>query len=86
MAVDYVPAKVPLAGKVLSTTLQMSTFGVLCFCLSMAVPSQKSFPILISIQHGECNASRNGLGYHWPNGVRSLAPTTPYQKVSNIHK
>jgi hypothetical protein len=30
-----VPAKVPLVGGVLSTVLQMSTFGVLCFCLSM---------------------------------------------------
>lgn len=32
---SYVPAKVPLVGAVLGTILQMSTFGVLCFCLSM---------------------------------------------------
>lgn len=31
---DYVPAVVPLVGDVLSTILQMTTFGVLCFCLS----------------------------------------------------
>lgn len=34
MILDYVPAKVPLAGEVLSIILQMSTFGVLCVCLS----------------------------------------------------
>jgi hypothetical protein len=31
------PAKVPLVGEVLSTILQMSTFGVLCFCLSRSI-------------------------------------------------
>jgi hypothetical protein len=30
------PAKVPLVGGIVSTILQMSTFGVLCFCLSMS--------------------------------------------------
>jgi hypothetical protein len=34
---DYVPAKVPRVGEVLGTILQMSTFGVLCFCLSMFI-------------------------------------------------
>ncbi|KAH7095077.1 hypothetical protein FB567DRAFT_20056 [Paraphoma chrysanthemicola] len=34
MAVDYVPAKVPVVGQVISVILQMSTFGVLCFCLT----------------------------------------------------
>ncbi|KAF2033239.1 hypothetical protein EK21DRAFT_59092 [Setomelanomma holmii] len=37
MAVDYVLAKVPLVGEVLSTILQMSTFGVLCFCLIILI-------------------------------------------------
>ncbi|KAH7393967.1 hypothetical protein DE146DRAFT_112745 [Phaeosphaeria sp. MPI-PUGE-AT-0046c] len=31
---SYVPAEVPLVGNILGTILQMSTFGVLCFCLT----------------------------------------------------
>lgn len=38
MAHDYIPAKVPLAGRTISIILQMSTCGVLCFCLSTARP------------------------------------------------
>lgn len=34
MALDYIPAKVPLAGDVLSVVLQMSTFGLLSIFLS----------------------------------------------------
>jgi hypothetical protein len=35
-AMTVLPAKVPLVGGIVSTILQMSTFGVLCFCLSMS--------------------------------------------------
>ncbi|KAH5072928.1 hypothetical protein HBH95_161340 [Parastagonospora nodorum] len=31
---DYVPAIVPRVGDIISTILQMTTFGVLCFCLT----------------------------------------------------
>lgn len=37
MALDYIPAQVPIVGDVLSVVLQMVTFGVLSFCLSMIV-------------------------------------------------
>lgn len=33
MAQDYVPAAVPMAGKIISTILQMTTFGVLCVAI-----------------------------------------------------
>lgn len=34
MALDYTPAVVPTVGQVVSVALQMSTFGVVCVCLS----------------------------------------------------
>lgn len=34
MALNYVPAVVPVPGQILSIVLQMSTFGVLCVCFS----------------------------------------------------
>ncbi|KAF2827431.1 hypothetical protein CC86DRAFT_290120 [Ophiobolus disseminans] len=37
MALDYVPAMVPVAGKTVNVVLQMVTFGVLCFCLIILV-------------------------------------------------
>lgn len=34
LTADYVPAKVPRAGEIVSIMLQMSTFGVLAVCIS----------------------------------------------------
>jgi len=45
MALDYVPAKVPLVGDIFSVILQMSTFGVLTFCLSRFCLSLRSVNI-----------------------------------------
>ena len=69
MALDYVPAKVPLVGEVISVILQMSTFGVLCFCLSTVASISAELDLLKGVQREERNISRNGPDYHWPNGV-----------------
>lgn len=70
MALDYLPAKVPVAGQVIGVVLQMSTFGVLCFCLSKSLSSRfRMREPLTQMQREEHSTSSTGRSCRWHSGV-----------------
>jgi hypothetical protein len=67
-AMTILPAKVPAVGNIVGTILQMSTFGVLCFCLSRFL-EMLEFELLTDEQREEHNGLGSGANCPLRNGV-----------------